>query len=910
MIRRSPSMPWGIALTGLAVLGCSRGPTESGRPLPPSEIAAPAPAPEVRAPVLRLPAIAVPRSQTVDLTLVPDQDTFTGEVSIEIELPRSTSVVWLNAKQIQVREASIESHGARQTATRLPSSTDEFLGLGVAKPLDPGRVVVRIAYTGKLVDDDYVGLFRQREGGAAYVFSQFQIGDARRAFPCFDEPSFRIPWHITLRVPADQVALANSPVARETPGPGPKMKTVVFKPTQSLSSYLVAFAVGPLDLVSAGTAGRNRVPLRIAVPRGRGAEAREARRTAREYLVELENYFAIPFPFEKLDSVAVPHLFGAMENASLITYSADILLAKPEQERTPDFQSRHRETVAHEIAHQWFGDLVTMVWWDDLWLNESFATWLERKMTSATRSDADVGDNVSDREGAMRADSRPSARALHQQVNSQDDFLFLFDPINYGKGAAVIAMFERWVGEDAFRNGVRAYLRKHAYKNATSADFLAALDQAAPGRNMAEAFRTFLDQPGVPLVSMELRCAGARPALALRQERLMMKPARGKPQSWKIPVCIEHGTGKRATSQCTLLDQASELLPLESARCPTWVNGNTGALGYYRVSYGGDLLARALDGRAPLGTRERASVIEDAIALADTGHLSYGVLIAALPALAREPDDSILRRAVSLAGAISDLVPPDRRDEYAGLVRSLFGGRARQMGWKPRAGETVAARLVRPPLLALVAVQGRDAALASQAERLARAWLRDPSALAPDLAGPALASAAAARGGVALYEAYLARLRREKTLERRAPIIAGLARFRDPALVARTVELAASSEIPFNEVSDLLAGGEMDATMAEEVYDEVVQRFGPLVAKLGADRRIQLLRIGGALCSVRRRDQADRFFADKLAGAPGIAIARDKMREEIDLCAARRAAQSAAVGKALEGKGAGAPRGS
>lgn len=294
-------------------------------------------------------------------------------------------------------------------------------------------------------------------------------------------------------------------------------------------------------------------------------------------------------------------------------------------------------------------------------------------------------------------------------------------------------------------------------------------------------------------------------------------------------------------------------------------------------------------------------MLEDAIALADSSRLSYGVLIAALPGLSRERDFSILRRAIQLAAALEDLVPADRQDEYAGLVRSLFGARARALGWNPRAGEPTGARVVRPYLLGLVAIEGRDPALAAEAERLARAWLRDPASLPADLAGSVLSVAAAARGGTELYEAYVARLGREKALELRSPILAALARFHDPALVSRTVELAASAEIPFNEMADLLSGGEADPRLADQVYDEAVQRFAALVRKLGADRRIQLLRIGGTLCSQRRRDQADRFFADKLAGAPGIATARDHMREQIDLCVARRAAQSAAVAEALAG---------
>ena len=889
----------------LCLLACSsRGATPTTTTSSADRATAPAPRP----PVLRLPAGVVPRRQSVDLTILPSVDTFTGAVAIDVELAAPTSVLWLNAKQITMSAAEIESAGITHPATRLPTSNNEFLGLALDQPVGPGPAVVRIRYTGTFVDDDYVGLFRQRENGAPYVFSQFQIADARRAFPCFDEPQFKIPWQLTLRVAKQDVGLANSPVARESAGPGEEMKTIEFQPTQPLPSYLVAVAVGPFDMVDGGVAGRNRVPIRFAVPRGRSREAREARRSTRDYLVALERYFALPYPYEKLDSVAVPHLFGAMENVALVTYAANILLAMPEVEKTPDFQLVHRETVAHEIAHQWFGNLVTLEWWDDLWLNESFATWLEGKLTGresvqgAATDDVESMDSVTGRQGAMRADSLASARAIHQPITSQDDFLFLFDPINYGKGGAVIAMFERYVGEERFRDGVRAYIRKHAHGNATSADFLAALDAAAPGRDVAAAFTSFLGQPGVPLVSIDLRCQeGAPPALELRQERLLSGHPNPPAQRWKIPVCVEYGTGRGKRDQCTLLDEPSETLALEAKSCPTWVNGNAGGAGYYRVAYGGELLARILDGRTPLGARERAAALDDAVALADAGRLSYSVLIAALPSLARERSYAVLRRAVHLARAMQDLVPPEGRDAYAGMVRALFGARARSLGWKPRSREPAGARLLRPDLMSLVAIQGADEALAAGAERAARAWLRDPSTLPPDAQAAVLGTAAATRGTAPLYDAYRARLDQEKSLERRRPILIGLARFRDPALIARTVELAASSGIQFNEMTDLLSGGASDPDRAEAIYRQVVQRFAALSAKLGRDRKVELLAVGGALCSDRLRAEADRFFADKLAGEPGIAIARGKMRETIELCAARRAAQAAAVRKALQG---------
>jgi alanyl aminopeptidase len=872
---------------------------------PGADGAASRPDPAERPPVLRLPRTAVPRRQSVDLTVIPDQDRFTGEVVIDVELLQPTRLLWLNGKQLEVREASIEA-GGEAGGARAPAEPvlagGEFLGLRLARPVGPGPAIVRIAFRGALVDDDYAGLFRQREAGLAYVFAQFEIAEARRAFPCFDEPNYKIPWQITVRVAKDHVAIANSPVARESPGPGEDMKTIEFRPTQPLPSYLIAIAVGPFDVVKAGTAGKKRVPLAFAVPRGRGAETRAARRSTREFLVVLERFFGMPYPYEKLDSISVPHLFGAMENAAHITYASSILLARPDEERTPSFQRRHRSIVAHEVAHQWFGDLVTMAWWDDLWLNESFATWLEEKLTRDLRSQAEPAAGVGDREGAMRADARPGTRAIHRTIDHRDDFLFIFDPINYGKGAAVIAMFEAWVGEDRFRAGIQRYLARHAHGNATTADFLAAVDEAAPGRGVAEAFATFVDQPGVPLVHVDLRCQpGAKPTLLLRQKRLVQGRA-SRTQRWKIPVCVDHGAGGRTHRQCTLLDKESAEVELDSATCPAWVHGNADAIGYYRVGYGGDLLERILSGRARVSDRERASALDDAVALADAGELSYAALIAALPALARARDVAILRRAALMAASLEVLVPPERKADYARLVRDLFGPRARALGWKPRPGESAAARIARPDVLGLVAVQGQDPALASTAERLARAWLRTPSSLPPDAVAPVLAAAAAARGSADLHAAYVERLLKEKVAERRAALLIGLTRFRDPAIVARTVDLAASPAVAFNEMEELLAGDQADPALAETIYGEMVASFNELVGKLGADRRVLLLGIAEKLCSAEQRDRADRFFADRLAGAPGIATARARMRESIDLCAARRAAQSSAVGGALEGK--------
>ena len=359
------------------------------------------------------------------------------------------------------------------------------------------------------------GIFRQKTGDDWYAFTQFEATDARRAFPCFDEPSYKVPWRLALTIPKGDIAVSNTPVAKEVSA-GDGLRTVIFEETKPLPSYLVAFGIGPFDVVDAGRAGIKHTPIRMIVPRGQASEARYAVETTGQILALLEKYFGTPYPYAKLDNLVIPQTvrFGAMENAGLITCNERILLAKPAEE-TADFKRGWASVCAHETAHQWFGDLVTLAWWDDTWLNESFATWMSRKIVEQWKPEWDTPvSNVAARAGTMEGDSLATARKIRQPIESKGDIDNAFDNISYGKGAAVLAMFEAWVGPEKFQKGVRRYLGEHAFGNATYKDFLNALE-AEGGAGVGKAFATFLDQPGVPLVSLDLVCgSGAPPALS------------------------------------------------------------------------------------------------------------------------------------------------------------------------------------------------------------------------------------------------------------------------------------------------------------------------------------------------------------------------------------------------------------
>jgi alanyl aminopeptidase len=357
----------GVALAAFGIMGSGRSAAQEARPEPPK---------------LRLPAVAEPTAYAVELTIVPTEDSFRGLIDIEVRLREKTSLLWLNGTDLKIEKASASVAG-RLVGARAVAGGEDFVGLAFERPLGPGPVKLRLEYTGTLAKTSTQGLFKQKDGEDWYVFSQFESTDARRAFPCFDEPSYKVPWRLAVRIPKGASAVSNTPILSESGDPG-GMKVVRFRPTPPLPSYLVAFGVGPFDYVEAGRAGMKKTPIRIIVPRGKSAQARYAAQVTGPLLERLERYFGTPFPFEKLDQLAIPQTvtFGAMENPGLITWAESALLASPAEE-TISFQRRLADYNAHEMAHQWFGDLVTLAWWDDIWLNESFANWMEQKSSWA-----------------------------------------------------------------------------------------------------------------------------------------------------------------------------------------------------------------------------------------------------------------------------------------------------------------------------------------------------------------------------------------------------------------------------------------------------------------------------------------------------------------------------------------------
>ena len=841
-------------------------------------------------PKLRLPDTVRPSRYAVDLTVIPNRDSFHGVVDIDIDVRTPAQVIWLNATHLAIQDASFRAAGAGgvQQLKVMPGG-DQFVGFAFDGPVS-GEGVLHIAYRGDVSRHSSAGLFQMKEDGQWYLYSQFEPTDARRAFPCFDEPAFKVPWQLTLHVPENDVALSNTPVISESPERS-GLKAVKFKATPPLPSYLIALAVGPFDVVDADSVGKT--PVRVIVPRGKAPEAKEAAAAIPQLLKLLEQYTGIPYPYDKLDSVVIPISNFAMENAGLITYGESMLLADP----AGDTINHHREMAtlcAHEMAHQWFGDLVTTAWWDDTWLNEAFATWMETRLTGEWKPDwhMDVA-QVNVRLGAMRLDQLSSARRVRQPIESNDDIANAFDDITYEKGAAVIEMFEKWLGPDTFRDGVRLYLKQHAWGNATAADFEAAMSVAA-GRNVAPVFDSFLDQAGVPEVTVTLDC-GSQPKVVLEQKRSVPAGSPDDPEIWQIPVCMAYESDGAVHHQCDVLSEKQSKVALKSASvCPAWLSADDRETGYYQSHYQGNLLTELLSGNGRhLTAAEKVGVLGEVNALVGTGDVSPRAALELVPEFSHDPAWQVVQAAADIAGLLRrEDVPAGLREKGRRFIQQQFGDRAVTLGWVAKPDESDDTRLLREKLVPFVTAASGEKELIDQAERLAERWLKDRDGIAPEMVGPVL-NVAAEFGSSDLFHHLRAAAIAERDHLVRERMIEALGLFRNPSLTRASLDLLLSKDFDSREAFyPLLFGPLTYAETRDLPFQFVKQHLDQLLARIpreaGDDYAANLPEVGGAFCDASRRAELDAFFSSRVKSYTGGPRTLAQTLEGIDQCVAER----------------------
>ncbi|MEC7524460.1 MAG: M1 family metallopeptidase [Myxococcota bacterium] len=888
------------ALVALALFACGS-PEEtssetSTSPAPPPETAG---AERAAVPEGRLPSDVVPTRYSLSLAIDPRRERFTGVAEITVRLPRRMDRVFLHGEGLDVRDAAVVPAGrdAIEAQWEVVSEERQLAAIVPARPVGPGNVRLRITY-GADFDRTLEGLYRVEQGEHAYAFTQMEPLGARKAFPSFDEPSFKTPYDVTLVVPAEMTAIANARElnAEETTG---GMRRVRFATTEPLPTYLVAFAVGPFDVVEGEAVAtsdvRSRpVPLRGVAPAGQGEQLAHALEHTGAILTALETYFGIPYPYDKLDVIAVPDFAaGAMENPGAVTFRDSLLLLG---EDAPIRQQRgFAYVMAHELAHQWFGNLVTTAWWDDLWLNEAFATWMETQIIQETFPQfAPQITEMNVALGAMEADSLRSARQIRQPIESDHDIHNAFDSITYSKGNAMLAMFERWLTPEVFRRGVQAYLREHAEGNATADDLLDALGAAAE-RDLRGPFESFLNQPGVPLVEVTPVCEGETGSLALRQSRyLPLGSQASASRTWQVPFCARYHAGGEVRQVCELVTEADATVSLEGG-CADWVMPNAGGVGYYRWT----LPSEALEGLRSRGLRELD--VRETMSFADSieagflaGRISYADAMNALTPLVRREERALATAPMELTElAVDRLLDGDDRERAQVWAQRLYRPQRRRLGWDARRGEDPETALLRAEVLGFLARVADDPIVRRDAARRGRAYLGlgaggeiQPDAVAPDLAAMAV-TVAIQEGGEPVFEHALARFRAASDPMVRGNLLRGLSGARTEALGSAVLGLTLDEGVRVNEIFRPLMGQMGERESRERTWTWLQENYDALLGRMGPGYAGYLPYAGTAFCEAGKAQQLRAFFEPRVAATQGGPRNLEAAVESVELCAAR-----------------------
>jgi alanyl aminopeptidase len=825
---------------------------------------------------LRLDRNVEPVAQAVELTLDPARDDFSGRVRINLVVHEAARSFRLHALEPVLGTAMLTDAAGRVVplAHEVTEPKVGLVTLTAAAPIAPGAYVLEIGFTNTF-NRAGLGLYKTVSRGDAYLFTQFEDRYARKAFPCWDEPSFKIPWQLTITVPAALEVVNNSPPAQESRGGG--TKTVAFGRTPPMPAYLVALAVGPFEYVPVPGLP---VPGRIITPRGQSALAGEAVRLSPAVFSRLETYFGIPYPYAKLDQIAVPeYVFGAMENAGLITYVDSLLLIDPAH---PPFSARRQlaNVIAHETAHMWFGNLVTMAWWNDLWLNESFADWICIKVTADAYPEFRLNlQQVTDTHVAMRTDAQPSVLPVRRAVTGADDPEQFVDELTYNKGKAVLGMAENWIGPETFRTAMRAYFSQHRWGNTTAADLWAAFDQAS-GKNISALIDTFIEQPGLPVVDFAVQPCDR---LQLSQHRFANMGIRPADQLWQVPVTFTWGAGNQVHHERVLLASASQTVVIPGLGGADWIYPNTGEYGYYRwtlpAAFNARLASRAV---AVLSPGERLGLLDNVSALLDAGQLSGADYLAYLAAFAGDPELEVTQKVIEGLGKIrTAFIRPDHADKFNAFVRALLQPALARIGVQPAAGEPAHHAPLRVLLYGQLGKELADPAVIAAARDLSGRYLADPSSLDAGLARAAL-SVAAYHGDDALFGRVRSALEKSGNPSARANFIDALGHFHDPALVDRALDYSLTAALNSTEFLRVALGVSNLADRQRQVVEWVMANFNAIKAKAPPQRTANLIFLADS-GDAALFEQLKTFLLDPVRATQSAAINIAKTGDRVTL---------------------------
>ncbi len=830
---------------------------------------------------LRLDSNAVPRSETIELFLDAEKSGYTGTVEIEITIANSTKSIEFNAEGMVLESAILR--GSAGFFTLHPE--EELEGVVVVmseKTIPSGSYVLQIRFVNEY-NMTSVGLYKMTHDERGYLFTQFESIDARKAFPCWDEPIYKIPFQMTIHIPEGQEVVTNSPVESETSVDG--VRTIVYRRTPPLPAYLIAIAAGPLE--STPISGLS-VPGRIYTVKGQSKLTGMASAMTPIVLEAIETYFGRPYPYEKLDLIAIPEFWpGAMENPGAITFKDRLLLVDPEAASVVQRRTLARVT-AHELAHMWFGDLVTMSWWDDLWLNEAFADWLGDKVTDEIYPELGVGRReVQKRQNVFDVDARSSSRPIRRPVSSPDDMLGSVG-VTYDKGKAVLGMIEQWIGPETFQLAVRRYINENEWGNTVAEDLWSVLSDVS-GKDVGGVLSDFLDRPGYPLILLERSEGGIR----LSQTRFVTHGQVADELDWRLPIRIKYPIHSGYKVKTVFLTKEPLFVPIDGD--PLWVLPDAGAYGYYRwKSDTGSIDHMLKDAAGALDTREMTAFLGNTWALLQSGDIGGDEYLSLLEKVADSGEPEIVSAAMAQLDEVGGVLVPDRLIEPFGVyVHMVLRPALDRIGIEPADGEPESRALLRPGLLQWLGRRARDEEVIQYCNGLVKEYLEDHSSVDPTIAGAAL-SVAGFHGDRELYDAYLAALHETSIPADRSRLLSGLSAFQKPELQDETLQLAISGQVRPDETFTLSRGIGWSEAGADKRLRWAMENFDVMAAAI-PDQFISFLTHYGGGCSLERLELAKDFYGHPDRAVEGTANSLYRLSDSVNECAALRLREGAAV---------------
>jgi aminopeptidase N/puromycin-sensitive aminopeptidase len=808
------------------------------------------------------------------ITFTPDLEaaTFTGAETIDVTVKEPVKSITLNSAEITFDSVKVSAAGKTQSATVSLDKEKEQATFAFANEIPAGKATLSINFAG-ILNGELRGFYLSKTARRNYAVTQFEPTDARRAFPSFDEPAMKASFDISLVIDAQDTGISNGPIVSDTPGPSASKHTLKFLTTPRMSTYLVAFLVGDFKCTSGEQDG---VAIRVCATPDKVALTPYGLDVAKYVLHYYNDYFGIRYPLKKLDLIGLPDFeAGAMENFGAITYRETALLIDPKT-ATDGAKENVALVIAHEMAHQWFGDLVTMQWWNNLWLNEGFASWMENKPVAAMHPEWNIDQMVvSSQDSTLDLDAQPTTRAIRAKADTPDEINQMFDGISYGKASDVLLTVENYVGPEVFRKGVHDYLQAHLYGNATAEDFWNA-QTTVSHKPVNKIMDSLVAQPGVPIITLGEPGNGQ---VSVAQQRFFLSPSiqPDLKQKWTLPVCFTDSNG---AADCQLLTPESTTLKMPAAAV---FFANAGGKGYYRSAYTPAAYSKIVANiESALTPAERISVIGDEWAQLRSNKVPVGDYLDLVAALKNDQNAAVVSTALGGVNAVVERVAATREEKaaLAAWLRSTFSPQLVKLG-QPSPSDTPNTKQLRASLFGVLGYYGDDPAVLSQAGKIAESYIADPGSVDPTLGQTAL-SIAARHGDAALFDKLQKLYETSTDPVRRTTALHLLAQFENPALVQRSLDYATSAKVRNQDAAAQFSVSLALPGTRDLAWSYVKSHWDSVKAQLTTESGGYFVGATGGFCSADMRDDVQNFFSTHKVAASGRSL--NRAVERIDGC--------------------------